>query len=122
MDACHVLLGRPWLFDCRVIHDGYQNTYTLIKDGQKITVAHLAAYQISKPKTKEEPQGGEIFLSLLKPTLLDTHHEYTNLNEMILFTPPQEDQSVTPVYLLATQPLQTFSHVFPKEIHFGLLP
>jgi len=22
MDACHVLLGRPWLFDRRVMHDG----------------------------------------------------------------------------------------------------
>lgn len=22
MDACHILLGRPWLFDRRVMHDG----------------------------------------------------------------------------------------------------
>lgn len=27
MDACHVLLGRPWEFDRRVIHDGFLNTY-----------------------------------------------------------------------------------------------
>jgi len=33
MDACHILLGRPWLFDRKVMHDGYQNTYTLLKDG-----------------------------------------------------------------------------------------
>ncbi len=26
MDACHVLLGRPWEFDA--IHDGYTNQYT----------------------------------------------------------------------------------------------
>jgi len=28
MDACHILLGRPWLFDRKVKHDGYLNTYT----------------------------------------------------------------------------------------------
>ena len=31
----HILLGRPWLFDRRVQHDGYENTYTLICDGRK---------------------------------------------------------------------------------------
>lgn len=28
MDACHLLLGRLWEFDRRVIHDGFLNTYT----------------------------------------------------------------------------------------------
>jgi len=27
MDACHLLLGRPWLFDNYVVHDGHTNTY-----------------------------------------------------------------------------------------------
>lgn len=27
MDACHLLLGLPWEFDRRVIHDGFLNTY-----------------------------------------------------------------------------------------------
>ena len=31
----HILLGRPWLFDRSVQHDGYENTYTLIRDGRK---------------------------------------------------------------------------------------
>lgn len=26
MDACHILLGRPWLFDMNVSHDGKENT------------------------------------------------------------------------------------------------
>ena len=56
------LVGRPWLFDCRVIHDGLHNTYTLLKDGQKITISPLAPHQISKPKTKEESKGGETLL------------------------------------------------------------
>ena len=27
MDACHVLLGRPWKYDGDVIHHGKENTY-----------------------------------------------------------------------------------------------
>ena len=27
MDACHVLLGRPWYYDRKVVHDGWKNTY-----------------------------------------------------------------------------------------------
>jgi hypothetical protein len=34
MDACHILLGRPWLFDSQVHHDGKENTYEFKKDGQ----------------------------------------------------------------------------------------
>ncbi|KAJ9535507.1 hypothetical protein OSB04_un001363 [Centaurea solstitialis] len=31
MDACHVLLGRPWLYNRRAKHDGYRNTYSFKK-------------------------------------------------------------------------------------------
>ena len=34
MDACHVLLGRLWMFDRKVFHDGRENTYEFSKDGQ----------------------------------------------------------------------------------------
>lgn len=27
MDACHILLGRPWQFDLQTIHKGIENTY-----------------------------------------------------------------------------------------------
>jgi hypothetical protein len=28
MDACHLLLGMPWKYDIKVMHDGEKNTYT----------------------------------------------------------------------------------------------
>lgn len=28
MDACHILLGRPWAYDRRIKHDGFHNTYS----------------------------------------------------------------------------------------------
>lgn len=33
MDACHLLLGRPWQFDRQAIHDGAKNAYSFKKDG-----------------------------------------------------------------------------------------
>ncbi|XP_076917521.1 uncharacterized protein LOC143577597 [Bidens hawaiensis] len=32
MDACHLLLGRPWQYDSRTKHDGFHNTYSFKKD------------------------------------------------------------------------------------------
>lgn len=36
MDACHLLLGRPWQLDRGVLHDGRTNTYTFIFSGVKM--------------------------------------------------------------------------------------
>jgi len=118
MDACHILLGRPWLFDRKVMHDGYQNTYTLLKDGRNIT---LAPHQITKPKAKEDPKGGEMLLSLLEPALLCSHHKYKILKEIIVYTPPQ-DETEAPLHPLASQLLKKNFHVFPEEIPSGVPP
>jgi hypothetical protein len=41
MDACHLLLGRPWKYDRKVMHDGEKNTYTFWKDGSKVVLLPL---------------------------------------------------------------------------------
>ncbi|XP_022875589.1 uncharacterized protein LOC111394033 [Olea europaea var. sylvestris] len=38
MEACHVLLGRPWQYDRSVIHDGRKNTYSLSIKGKRIVL------------------------------------------------------------------------------------
>jgi hypothetical protein len=38
MDACHLLLGRPWQYDRNVHHDERKNTYSLLVDNVKITL------------------------------------------------------------------------------------
>ena len=38
MDACHLILGRPWQFDRQTMHDGKKNTYSFIKDGVTLTL------------------------------------------------------------------------------------
>ena len=53
MDACHLLLRRPWQFDRGTIHDGRKNNYSLVKGGQKFTLLPMkqrAKYPIPNPK------------------------------------------------------------------------
>jgi len=77
MDGCHILLGRPWLFDRSVIYDGRMNTYTFQKDHKKITLTLL---KISPSKTKENP-----YLDVFLTTLLKSQqHEIESFKDLIL--------------------------------------
>ncbi|XP_074305225.1 uncharacterized protein LOC141640273 [Silene latifolia] len=42
MDACHVLLGRPWQFYRNVIHRGRSNEYELVDKGKKLVLRPMA--------------------------------------------------------------------------------
>jgi len=75
MDACHVLLGHPWLFDRRVMHDGRMNTYTFTKDHKKITLTPLKISSFSKPK--DNPKMDVFLTTLLKSQM----HEYESYKE-----------------------------------------
>ncbi|GKF36250.1 hypothetical protein Tco_0113008, partial [Tanacetum coccineum] len=47
MDAAHILLRRPWKFDRKTKHDGFQNTYSFNfkKDGVNITLVPFDSRQ-----------------------------------------------------------------------------
>jgi hypothetical protein len=46
MQACSLLLGRPWEFDTDVVHHGRANKYTLVHKGKKITLLPLTLNKI----------------------------------------------------------------------------
>nr|GEX13089.1 hypothetical protein [Tanacetum cinerariifolium] len=48
MDACHLFLDRPWLFNKHVYHNGHLNTYSLFINDKKITLTLLKPNEISK--------------------------------------------------------------------------
>ena len=52
METGHLLLGRPWQFDRCVIHDGYKNQYSFMKDGKKVTLIPLTPHQIYKDQLR----------------------------------------------------------------------
>ncbi|XP_021999385.1 uncharacterized protein LOC110896229 [Helianthus annuus] len=107
MDACHVLLGRPWLYDRRVKHDGFRNTYTFKKDGLYVTLAPL------NPKDEPPPpiasKSEFVGLTRVLPTSVVFGLVVTEVNPAV-HEPPE-----------AVSPLITeFADIFPKDIPHGL--
>ncbi|KAL4348832.1 hypothetical protein GQ457_17G008640 [Hibiscus cannabinus] len=48
MDATHLLLGRPWQYDKKAMHDGFTNRYSFMHAGKKITLAPLTPSQVNE--------------------------------------------------------------------------
>jgi len=84
MDACHILLGRPWLFDRRVTHDGYLNTYSFTKDNKRITLAPLSPSKIIKHKSTNANPHSDVLLACNEFTLKASLHEFKTFREWIL--------------------------------------
>nr|GFA41847.1 RNA-directed DNA polymerase [Tanacetum cinerariifolium] len=108
MDACHILLGRPWLYDRRVKHDGYRNTYTFKKDGVSITFAPL--------NPKDAPPD-RVLISK------------TDFMGLVKVSPPsvvfgllmiEENLVIAAATLSMVSLLNEFKDVFPEEIPAGL--
>ncbi|KAL4279136.1 hypothetical protein GQ457_03G017060 [Hibiscus cannabinus] len=52
MDSCHLLLGRPWQFYKRVVHDCYTNRYSFMHEGKKVILAPLSPSQVSEDQVR----------------------------------------------------------------------
>ena len=46
MDCTHILLGRPWILDKKVRHDGLLNTYSFNHDGRIVTLLPLSPQEV----------------------------------------------------------------------------
>ena len=76
MDACHMLLGRPWLYDRKVMHNVYLNIYSFTKDGKKITLAPLPLSKLHKIKPLNKPNHSDLLLAVSEPLLKASQHEF----------------------------------------------
>jgi len=52
MQTCHLLLGRLWQYDRRVIHDGVTNMYSFKMNVRPITLISLKPKQIYEEQLK----------------------------------------------------------------------
>ena len=61
MHASHLLLGSPWQFDRKTIHDGFRKRFTIVKDGKTITLVPLSPKQVydDQMKFKKECEDGK---------------------------------------------------------------
>ena len=63
MDACHILLRGPWLFDNQEMHDRHANTYAFKFKGHSLTLVPLPPLkplklnirmEVKKPSAREK--------------------------------------------------------------------
>lgn len=67
MDMCHILLGRPWQYDRKVVHDGKTNCYNFFEDGIKHTLVPIKEEETSETSgTKVLLMGGKEFLKQIE--------------------------------------------------------
>ncbi|GJU63817.1 zinc finger, CCHC-type containing protein [Tanacetum coccineum] len=106
MDACHVLLGRPWQFDRRAIHDGYRNTYSFTHNNRRIVLTPLTPSTALQTST-----------TTLSTLLQSEHHEYESFKEFVLLGLDDDENPPQPIMSPLVQSLlKSYSQVFPTEI------
>ncbi|KAL4346499.1 hypothetical protein GQ457_17G008620 [Hibiscus cannabinus] len=128
MDATHLLLGRPWQFDKKALHDGYTNKYSFSHVGKRITLATLtpsqvcedqAAFRKSIEAAREKKKMNVYASSREIRKCLSTHQSVFILmfKDHCLLAEFSDD---LPAPILSL--LQEFKDVFPEETPEGLPP
>ncbi|XP_057522558.1 uncharacterized protein LOC130802561 [Amaranthus tricolor] len=112
MNACHVLLGRPWQYDKRSMHNGFTNTYIIKHEGKLKELVPLPPHRTVPPPVREP-------VHLISRKVCEK--EIKNKNEVyVLVTKEVEQAAEIPQ---AVKPLlQQFKDVFPDELPEGLPP
>ncbi|XP_013694964.1 uncharacterized protein LOC106399026 [Brassica napus] len=109
MDACHLLLGRPWIFDRRIQHDGFLNTYSFHFNNRHFTL------QPFEPE-KHNPSPSPVLILNRKP--FETSMREKGLVLILINSTPSLSAPTVPAAF--TPLLQEFCDVFPDDLPPGL--
>jgi len=52
MEACHILLGRPWQFDKKTMHNGLTNETNFTQKEKKFVLYPLSPFQVVKDQVQ----------------------------------------------------------------------
>ncbi|GJS25026.1 putative nucleotidyltransferase, ribonuclease H [Tanacetum coccineum] len=107
IDACHILIGRPWQFDLKTKHGGFKNTYTFQKD--EVTI-------ILGPSGVREEMKHHFLSRVAFMAEIPTSVEVFSL----VLTESNQDEFCVP--LQVTSILEEFTDVVSKELSSGLPP
>ncbi|CAA7030667.1 unnamed protein product [Microthlaspi erraticum] len=126
MDACHLLLGRPWEYDRDVIQKGKSNTYSFVFGDRTVTLLSSPEQVEVSPATftsrdQHQATGSSNSLLVLPKAAFETEL-YDNPTIWALVTSPIVTSSVSEVPPAFTTLLETFSDVFPEDLPLGLPP
>ncbi|GKV53725.1 hypothetical protein SLEP1_g60242, partial [Rubroshorea leprosula] len=112
MDACHLLLGRPWQFDRKAIHDGHANTYLFVKDGVKVKLTPLKPEETIEKKDEDK--------ALISISTFQKLHQESGTTCLLLLSKVNDATCPFPEEIRSL--LEEFSDVVPDEIPPGLPP
>ncbi|XP_074314170.1 uncharacterized protein LOC141649376 [Silene latifolia] len=119
IDACHLLLGRPWEFDRSTTHQGKENVYLFKHNGKRVTLTPLPPNQrgYGSPNMPEEVNG-VLFLSEAA-MIKELRQEQPVLFLLSRETNTEWNKDVP----VEVQPLiKKYKEVFPAELPSGLPP
>ena len=111
MDACHVLLGRPWQHDRKTRHDGFTNVYTLKHEGK---LKDLLPHKVIPPPNTKTP------LHLMSRRSCEK--ELRAGNELFILFTIEISNSPSSTNLTVLRLLKKFEDVFPTDLPKGLPP
>ncbi|XP_040994264.1 uncharacterized protein LOC121240799 [Juglans microcarpa x Juglans regia] len=116
MDACHVLLGRPWQYDVDATYKGRDNTYTFWWHERKVVL--LPTGERPHDATVHEKKAS--FLTVSEDQFLIDAKESGKILTLVVKGRAEEavSESSPPVRQL----LEEFSDIAPQELPAGLPP
>ncbi|XP_074299735.1 uncharacterized protein LOC141630892 [Silene latifolia] len=119
MDACHLLLGRPWDFDRNTTHQRKENVYIFNHNGKKVTLTPLPPNQrgYGSPNMLEEVNE-VLFLSeaaMVKKLKQEQHM-------LFLLSKDVNTKESTGVPTEVEPLIQKYKEVFPAALPSGLSP
>ncbi|GKV03596.1 hypothetical protein SLEP1_g15871 [Rubroshorea leprosula] len=106
MDACHLLLGRPWQFDRKAIHDGHTNTYSFVRDGVKVKLTPLKPEETLEKKDEDK--------ALISRSTFQRLHQESGIACLLLLSKVNDATCPFPEAIRSF--LEEFSDVVPDEI------
>ncbi|WVZ70704.1 hypothetical protein U9M48_019347 [Paspalum notatum var. saurae] len=140
MEACSLLLGRPWQYDTDSLHHGRSNHYSFMFKGQKIIIHPMTPEQIVKDdlaraaKTAKQLDPSPSINSEIKlnaPVLLATRADFADLRDSHLpcyalvcssVLVSLDDAPSLDIPPAVANILQEYADVFPKDLPPGLPP
>ncbi|XP_048628151.1 uncharacterized protein LOC125597502 [Brassica napus] len=79
LEASHILLGRPWQYDKRSVHDGFTNRYTFIHKEKQVTLAPMTPQEVHQDQMHLKMKRGES-KAASKSLLLEETSQVSKLN------------------------------------------